>query len=106
LTQKLPHLGDKLRASQSQGSRFIKEAHPIVQAQLFITFPRVARIQSESIHHSPICKEDLNPKTEIEDKPQIAQISPMTEANMFSADSHENSTGTKKHDKGPWLFLL
>jgi hypothetical protein len=37
----------------------------------------------------------LNPKTEIEDKPQI---SPMTEAKVVSAHSHENSTGTKKHD--------
>jgi hypothetical protein len=38
----------------------------------------------------------LSPRTEIEDKPQIAQISQMTEAKVFRADSHENSIGTKK----------
>jgi len=38
-------------------------------------------------------EKQFSPKTEIEDKPQISQ---MNEAKVFSADSHENSTGTKK----------
>jgi hypothetical protein len=49
----------------------------------------------------------LNPKAETGDKPQIAQISQMTEAKEFSADSGRNSTGTKKlMVVNPWFFLL
>lgn len=41
----------------------------------------------------------LMPETEIKDKSQIAQVSQMSEAQVFYADSHENSTGTKKRVK-------
>ena len=54
----------------------------------------------------PKPKTRLNPKTETGDKPQIAQISQMTEAKEFSADGSRDSTGTKKFMARPWLLLF
>jgi hypothetical protein len=49
---------------------------------------------------------DFHPRTEIREKPQIAQISQMTEAREFSAKGRKNSSGTKRSRPRLWLFHL
>ena len=48
----------------------------------------------------------LNPKTEVRDKPQITQISQMTEAGEFSAEGRKILPDKKSRGKRLWLFLL